>query len=189
MTYKGAAASPASPWTDERTELLRKLWSGKLSASQIAAELGRRFGIPFTRNAVIGRVHRLKLEKRGKLPAQVRKRSPRPRIVETASAEAQECIAGRSRFNPSFSFKKRISKALTKPERASAMETYNPKPVHIVDRRMFKQCAWPLWSDRGQPAYSELMCCGAQVAPGGCSYCEYHRQVSANGYPQQKAAA
>ena len=43
-------------WTDERVEQLKKLWSDGLSASQIAAELG---GI--TRNAVIGKVHRLGL--------------------------------------------------------------------------------------------------------------------------------
>ena len=42
-------------WTDERVELLKKLWADGLSASQIAAELG---GI--TRNAVIGKVHRLR---------------------------------------------------------------------------------------------------------------------------------
>ena len=43
-------------WTDERVELLKKLWADGLSASQIAGELG---GI--TRNAVIGKVHRLGL--------------------------------------------------------------------------------------------------------------------------------
>ena len=43
-------------WTDERVALLTKLWADGLSASQIAAELG---GI--TRNAVIGKVHRLGL--------------------------------------------------------------------------------------------------------------------------------
>ena len=43
-------------WTDERVELLKKLWSDGLSASQIAAQLG---GV--TRNAVIGKVHRLNL--------------------------------------------------------------------------------------------------------------------------------
>ena len=48
-------------WTDERVELLKKLWSDGLSASQIAAELG---GI--TRNAVIGKVHRLGLSGRAK---------------------------------------------------------------------------------------------------------------------------
>jgi hypothetical protein len=40
-------------WTDERVELLKKLWQDGLSASQIAKQLG---GV--TRNAVIGKVHR-----------------------------------------------------------------------------------------------------------------------------------
>ena len=48
-------------WTDERVELLKNLWAEGLSASQIAAELG---GI--TRNAVIGKVHRLGLS--GQIP-------------------------------------------------------------------------------------------------------------------------
>jgi len=41
-------------WTDDRVEQLKKLWESGLSASQIAAELGN-----VTRNAVIGKVHRL----------------------------------------------------------------------------------------------------------------------------------
>jgi len=49
-------------WTDERVELLKKLWMEGLSASQIAGELGD--GV--TRNAVIGKVHRLKLSARAK---------------------------------------------------------------------------------------------------------------------------
>ena len=46
-------------WTDERVEQLKKLWADGLSASQIAAQIG---GV--TRNAVIGKVHRLKLSGR-----------------------------------------------------------------------------------------------------------------------------
>ena len=46
-------------WTDERVELLKKLWGEGQSASQIAKELG---GV--TRNAVIGKVHRLGLSNR-----------------------------------------------------------------------------------------------------------------------------
>src|SRR5690606_22720736 len=49
-------------WTDERVELLKKLWLEGLSASQIAGILGE--GV--TRNAVIGKVHRLKLSGRAK---------------------------------------------------------------------------------------------------------------------------
>ncbi len=55
-------------WTDERVELLKKLWADGLSASQIAAELG---GI--TRNAVIGKVHRLGLSGRAKARPRARR--------------------------------------------------------------------------------------------------------------------
>ncbi len=48
-------------WTDDRVATLTKLWADGLSASQIAAELG---GV--TRNAVIGKVHRLGLSGRAK---------------------------------------------------------------------------------------------------------------------------
>ena len=46
-------------WTDERVTMLRDLWAKGLSASQIAVQLG---GV--TRNAVIGKAHRLGLESR-----------------------------------------------------------------------------------------------------------------------------
>ena len=59
-------------WTDERVELLKKLWADGLSASQIAAELGC-----VTRNAVIGKVHRLGLSGRAKSPSSIG--APRPR--------------------------------------------------------------------------------------------------------------
>ena len=48
------------PWTDDRVELLKKLWAEGLSASQIAAKLAG--GV--TRNAVIGKVHRMGLSGR-----------------------------------------------------------------------------------------------------------------------------
>ena len=50
-------------WTDERVETLKKMWSDGQSASQIAKELG---GV--TRNAVIGKVHRLGLSNRTGAP-------------------------------------------------------------------------------------------------------------------------
>ena len=46
-------------WTDERVEVLKKMWGEGQSASVIAKELG---GV--TRNAVIGKVHRLGLSNR-----------------------------------------------------------------------------------------------------------------------------
>src|SRR5215471_11289713 len=64
-------------WTDERVELLKKLWTDGLSASQIAAELG---GI--TRNAVIGKVHRLGLSGRAKSASTA---APRQRKARSSS--------------------------------------------------------------------------------------------------------
>lgn len=69
-------------WTDERVEQLKTLWTGGASASQIAKELG---GV--TRNAVIGKVHRLGLSSRnqGKPEAAVEK-SAKPAPVAAAPA-------------------------------------------------------------------------------------------------------
>lgn len=47
-------------WTHERLELLKELWADGDSARVIAARLGPEF----TRNSVIGKVHRMKLESR-----------------------------------------------------------------------------------------------------------------------------
>ncbi|HEY9235306.1 MAG TPA: GcrA family cell cycle regulator, partial [Phenylobacterium sp.] len=62
-------------WTDERVESLKKLWQDGLSASQIAKQLG---GV--TRNAVIGKVHRLGLSGRAapSKPARPVFKAPRP---------------------------------------------------------------------------------------------------------------
>ena len=58
-------------WTDERVESLKKFWQEGLSASQIASRIG---GV--TRNAVIGKVHRLGLAGRATTS---RMKSHRPR--------------------------------------------------------------------------------------------------------------
>jgi GcrA cell cycle regulator len=63
-------------WTDERVETLKRMWAEGQSASQIAKELG---GV--TRNAVIGKVHRLGLSNRG---------GPGVEDVEEAVAPAPE---------------------------------------------------------------------------------------------------
>ena len=61
-------------WTDERVELLKKMWGEGQSASQIAKELG---GV--TRNAVIGKVHRLGLSNRvGGAPAKPEPKAKAP---------------------------------------------------------------------------------------------------------------
>jgi GcrA cell cycle regulator len=72
---KRKSAMTVISWTDDRVEQLKKLWEAGLSASQIAAELGN-----ITRNAVIGKVHRLGLSGRAKSPSSAapRQRKARP---------------------------------------------------------------------------------------------------------------
>jgi GcrA cell cycle regulator len=64
-------------WTDERVELLKKMWNEGHSASQIAKELG---GV--TRNAVIGKVHRLGLSNRTTTETEGKAEEPAPTAVE-----------------------------------------------------------------------------------------------------------
>ena len=84
-------------WTDERVELLKKLWSDGLSASQIAAELG---GI--TRNAVIGKVHRLGLSGRAKAASSAAPRQRNRRTLADRRREsARPCsFPPKRRFSP-----------------------------------------------------------------------------------------
>ena len=60
-------------WTDERVETLKRMWSEGQSASAIAKELG---GV--TRNAVIGKVHRLGLSNRNDEPEPAPAPAPEP---------------------------------------------------------------------------------------------------------------
>ena len=80
----------AMTWTEERVELLKRLWADGRSASQIAAEIGG-----CSRNAVIGKVHRLGLSGRAKAGPTG---EPKPRKLERpagrAGSGAGRCGAG-----------------------------------------------------------------------------------------------
>ncbi len=76
-------------WTEDRVELLKKLWAEGLSASQIARTMG-----DVTRNAVIGKVHRLGLSGRATTSradrprrATIPKPQPKPVVAEPLTVE------------------------------------------------------------------------------------------------------
>ena len=72
-------------WTDERIERLKSLWTNGMTASQIADELG---GV--SRNAVIGKAHRLGLQSR---PSPVKPNDPLPAPAEVQPKPAVSPIA------------------------------------------------------------------------------------------------
>ncbi len=79
-------------WTDERVETLKRMWTEGQSASQIAKELG---GV--TRNAVIGKVHRLGLSNRvGGVPGP----ATTPSVAGGGVAAAAMGLAGAGRTAP-----------------------------------------------------------------------------------------
>lgn len=72
-------------WTDERVELLKKMWTEGQSASQIAKELGS-----VTRNAVIGKVHRLGLSNRAGTPVAGAATGPTPAPTAAPAATSAD---------------------------------------------------------------------------------------------------
>ena len=161
-------------WTDERVELLRKLWSEGLSASQIAAQLGS-----VTRNAVIGKVHRLKLSSRGRTTAAPRRARRRPARARPASKSRQP-RGDRARAPITTSIG---ATALQAQFDAEPVARYHVRPVENVvvpiSRRLQlvqlseRTCKWP----NGDPLTEEFSFCGNDAAETG-PYCGYHAKIA-----------
>ncbi len=133
-------------WTDERVETLKKLWTDGLSASQIAAELG---GI--TRNAVIGKVHRLGMSGRAKSPSSA---APRPR---KAGPHSQMLRVSR----PSMRGNTALAHAYELEAEAEPELIDNVIP--LGQRRTLLElteetCRWPI----GDPGSADFFFCGGQ---------------------------
>jgi GcrA cell cycle regulator len=150
-------------WTDERVELLRKLWNEGLSASQVAAELGG--GI--TRNAVIGKIHRLGLAERAKAPS-----APRPRVARSPRSQAGARSHGHVVGNVALAFAPRahIAPAVRLDEDVVIPMS---ERVTLLELRE-SMCRWPM----GDPTTPEFRFCGAKAPAGAGPYCAYHAHVA-----------
>jgi GcrA cell cycle regulator len=150
-------------WTEERVELLTKLWAEGLSASQIAARLG---GV--TRNAVIGKVHRLGLSGRA---TSSRSSNPRPRRTHVPRASR----------TPSLMFGTRGATAL-KPQFEMELDP-TPAPLEelvipLAERASImtlkeSMCRWPI----GDPSDPDFHFCGRKKC-GSLPYCEHHARMA-----------
>ena len=154
-------------WNDERVELLKKLWQDGLSASQIAAEMGS-----ITRNAVIGKVHRLGLAGRAKAPV-----SPVQRARKAQPRQRTQIITGGSRGNTALA--PRIITDTEPLYEAKVLTFHQPaipipesKRVSIMELRE-SACKWPL----GDPMQPEFAYCGND-SDTGRPYCSYHATIA-----------
>jgi GcrA cell cycle regulator len=148
-------------WTDERVESLKKLWGEGLSASQIAAELG---GI--TRNAVIGKVHRLGLSGRAKSPASAAPRPRKARAHTHLMRVSRPAIRGNTALAHAYDFEPEpepelVDNVIPLGQRRSILELTE------------ETCRWPI----GDPGSNDFFFCGGQTG-AGTPYCTYHSRVA-----------
>lgn len=137
-------------WNDERVARLKVLWAEGLSCSKIAAELGGA-----TRNAVIGKVTRLGLDKRGKTPA--RRGSNR---VEARNRQRSSRVAAH--------MPRRVAQALA-PE-LPALPEEDPRslpPLRTFDELKPNECRYPTGNG------AAMRFCGRDGHP----WCRQHEQV------------
>jgi GcrA cell cycle regulator len=188
-------------WTDERVELLKKMWNDGASASQIAKELG---GV--TRNAVIGKVHRLGLSNRvgGEAEAEVAEAAPaapppkpaEPKVEPPKAAEPKPAPAV-ERPAPQAAAPAAPSNVTPLPLRKAIIPAGQPLPpqpslneispealasVREVEKKAKRltlmelterTCKWPI----GDPATEDFWFCGLPSQPGK-PYCEAHVGVA-----------
>lgn len=183
-------------WTEERVEILKRMWSEGQSASQIAKELG---GV--TRNAVIGKVHRLGLSNRTQTGA----KPDSPSEPADAAAPPQAAVSGEPANTTAPPAKDAAAKqpaAVPVPRPVVPMRKPivpagqplppQPSPNEIspealaTQREIEKQakrltlmeltertCKWPI----GDPATDDFWFCGLPVQSGK-PYCEAHVNVA-----------
>jgi GcrA cell cycle regulator len=184
-------------WTDERVELLKKMWGEGQSASQIAKELG---GV--TRNAVIGKVHRLGLsnrnsggsskaaepkEKPAPAAAAAPKAEPKPKpqpkteparpaaAAEPTSSEAPRTLPARKQIIPAGQpLPPQPSANEISPEALAKVNEIEKKAKKLSLMELTERtCKWPV----GDPATEDFWFCGLPVQQGK-PYCEAHVGVA-----------
>jgi GcrA cell cycle regulator len=167
-------------WTDERVERLKKLWAEGLSASQIAAQLG---GV--SRNAVIGKVHRLSLPGRAKAGGTTASRTQKRPTVSTHSTP--------NRQQTTFTPRPTMTRTISRPAGATMLkeeieidlmeEMETPTSHNNVVVPIFKRvplirltertCKWPL----GDPLKDDFCFCGND-SPDSSPYCGFHQKLA-----------
>ena len=179
-------------WTDERVEMLKTMWSEGKSASQIAKELG---GV--TRNAVIGKVHRLGLSNRvggvdrpeDEADVGAFAEAPAPDPVPEAQAEPQPAAAAAAtrpaaarEAPPAVRVKPAAGQPLPpqpagseiSPEALANLAEVAKKARRLSLMQLTERtCKWPV----GDPATDDFWFCGLPTVPGK-PYCETHVAVA-----------
>ncbi|MEJ1974838.1 MAG: GcrA family cell cycle regulator [Acetobacteraceae bacterium] len=146
-------------WSDETIVRLRAMWSEGHST----AEIGRRLGT--SKNAVVGKAHRLDLPPR---PSPIRRdgsetppRPPRKRIVGSTLPPLHSVA-------PSTPSRPHAPPALAAPPPPPRVLSASPRPSGRIG-----DCCWPL----GEPGTVTFHFCGCETEPGK-PYCTEHAKIA-----------
>jgi len=146
-----------SEWTEPACDLLEKSWRAGLSASQTARVLNAAGLGPFTRSAVIGKVHRLGLNGVGHEDQPRRSTGNVPRVASTA---------------PKMAFRKIRKRSLAQVTELPCKRRDDGGYITLLTIGK-GECRWPI-GDVGEPDFH--FCGQPQIDTG--SYCEHHEMRS-----------
>ncbi|MGR3662580.1 MAG: GcrA family cell cycle regulator [Paracoccaceae bacterium] len=168
-------------WTDDRVETLTKMWGEGQSASQIAKELG---GV--TRNAVIGKVHRLGLSNRATggtstktaakdKPAKAAPKSKAAKTEAVAEVPPKPMVHVRRQIIPAGQpLPPQPSANEISPEALASVREVEKTSKRISLMELTERtCKWPV----GDPATDDFWFCGLEVKTGK-PYCKAHVSVA-----------
>ncbi|MCL2385341.1 MAG: GcrA cell cycle regulator [Alphaproteobacteria bacterium] len=158
-------------WTNERIDLLQKLWLEGCSASRIASELGS--GI--TRNAVIGKVYRLGLSGRAKTPGEhMTEAFSNPSVSQKMSRRATSARSSSKAIigNIALALEPLIFEP-PQPQPVGEIVVPICEPVTILELRE-STCRWPI----GDPAQADFRFCGVKKVASQGPYCATHARIA-----------
>jgi GcrA cell cycle regulator len=172
-------------WTPARIGMLQELWGSGLSAKEIAARLGS--GI--TRNAVIGKAHRLGLSSR---PSPIKRMADKPAGAAgiKTRATAPKAMGIRRDVNANAAFNQRaMFKETDVDARRGRSEGANYQPrvfksSNTATNASAQQCRWPM----GDPLKAGFHFCERMSIPG-MSYCYDHACLAYQGSKKKSPTA
>jgi GcrA cell cycle regulator len=156
---RGKGKMAVLTWSHSRVEQLKKLWEAWLSASQIAAELGN-----VSRNAVIGKVHRLGLSGRAKTLSTAAPRRPNAHPAQHMVRVTCPTARGNTALAQAFEVESdpvTSDNVVPMSQRLSLLELNEAT------------CHWPI----GDPSSPDFFFCGNKVLTG-LPYCARHSRVA-----------
>ena len=121
------------PWDDNNVSKLRELWDQGLPTAQIGKLLG------FTKNAVVGKAHRIGLERR---PSPIRRTAVKP-----------DRKKARSPIMPKLNFEVKKDEVKENPVH---QQTFQPLVKNLFTKSVKRGCEWP----EGHPDESDFKFCG-----------------------------